>query len=360
MHKLHGKRILILVLLASTALLSSCLNNGTDPTLNRYNGGVWVVNEGIFGTDNTADLSYWIPGQSVENNIFSSTNGRDLGDVLQSASIGTGGALFNGSFYLVVNNSNKVEIINPQTAREQATVSGFSLPRYLTQVQDEKLYVSEWVNFGQQGRISVVDLNTNTRTDSIALNGEYPERILLIDNILYVAAAGFSTTTRLHRININTDDTLTSIALPGVPVGLAQDADGDLWVQTIGDDYLVEILPATGEITEQIPLTITDPRAGGFSNANGNLTTNGGGNVLYFQYNWGVYRFAPATDDAPVEIIDRNFYGFGVQPSTGMLFAAEALNFTSEGRAIRFDATAFTPIDSVNVGLTPNGFVFTN
>src|SRR5438046_54540 len=60
---------------------------------------VYVVNEGNFSSGNSGISLYDPATQQVVQNYFAAQNGSSPGDVAQSLSY------YNGSFYLVVNNS---------------------------------------------------------------------------------------------------------------------------------------------------------------------------------------------------------------------------------------------------------------
>ena len=56
--------------------------------------------------------------------MFFQTNGTPLGDVVQSIT------QFNNNAYVVVNNSNKIEVIDITNFSSIATITGFTSPRY--------------------------------------------------------------------------------------------------------------------------------------------------------------------------------------------------------------------------------------
>jgi len=48
--------------------------------------------------------------------------------------------IINGKAYLVVNNSSKIEIINPKTFKSIGTITGLRSPRYIIKQAPIKLY----------------------------------------------------------------------------------------------------------------------------------------------------------------------------------------------------------------------------
>ena len=91
--------------------LTSC-NDNDDPTplpKGDYEKGFFISNEGNFGTPN-ASITFMAKDMlQPSHNVYSSINNHALGDVLQSLT-------FNDDYaYLVVNNSNKIEVVDRYT-----------------------------------------------------------------------------------------------------------------------------------------------------------------------------------------------------------------------------------------------------
>ncbi len=88
------------------------------------------------------------------------------------------------------------------------------------------------------------------------------------------------------------------------------------------------------------------------------LVINGEKDRLYYTYQNKVYEHATtATSLKDAPLLKRGFYGFGVDPVTGILYGGNAGNFTTDGWVIRFQPNG-TKIDSFQVGVAPNGFTF--
>src|SRR5690606_34856792 len=134
------KRINQLMILAFTAFIVSCNSddNGDLPGVEGdYADGVFVLNEGIFNASN-ASVSFISSSGEIQNHIFESVNGRMLGDVAQNM------ILTDELAYIVVNNSNTIEVVNRGTFESIATISeGLQNPRYI-EIHNNKAYVSNW------------------------------------------------------------------------------------------------------------------------------------------------------------------------------------------------------------------------
>ena len=85
----------------------------------------------------------------------------------------------------MVNNSNKIEVVNANTFASEHTIQGLSLPRYFVTL-DGKGYVTEWVNYTDPGRVTIIDLENHTAGESITTDYG-AENILAHDGLLYVS-----------------------------------------------------------------------------------------------------------------------------------------------------------------------------
>jgi hypothetical protein len=113
----------------------------------------------------------------------------------------------------------------------------------------------------------------------------------------------------------------------------------------------VRINPAnnTVETTFNFPSLSSSPQ---------DLVINGAKNTLYYTFDGKVYRMNVADAALPTSsLINRNFYGIGVDPQDNVIYAADARDFVSDGKVIRYNTNG-TAIDSFGVNIAPNGFHF--
>src|SRR5262245_4125380 len=128
------KYLFSIAIVAFSFTFSSC--DDENKAKGDFQTGVFVVNEGNF-LDADGSVSFIHPSEAVTQDLFGTVNdGRALGDVVQSMTI-SGDLAF-----VVVNNSNKVEIVNANTFQAIHTITNVKLPRYFTTLNG-KGYLTE-------------------------------------------------------------------------------------------------------------------------------------------------------------------------------------------------------------------------
>lgn len=337
-----------IVVLAAFALLAGCRKDKPEepekePVVLGNNGGVYITNEGNFGWGNATVSYYDNASGAVVDDLYEPANGGALGDVCQSMT------LFNGKAYLVLNNSNSVVVVDPGTFVANATITGFVSPRYMLPVSNGKAYVTDL-----HGTIAVVDLANNTIAGHITCPGSTEELVLAYGKAFVTDQEG----DHVYVLDTATDQVIDSIAI-GTPSGsIVEDANGKLWVLSSG--YMDQGLPAALHRIDPITHTVEQrfdlPSVG----SPWRLTIDGTHSTLYY-LNGGVYRMSITATDLPgtafVPAAGRNFYGLGVDPASGVVYAADAVDYVQRGVVYRY-ASDGSALNSFPVGIIPGGFHF--
>lgn len=348
------------VLLAFAAFLASCertTDSQPQPVVPTGSGNnVYITNEGAFTAANGSVTLFDKTTKTATTDLFQNSNSRPLGDVVQSMTVN------NNLGYLVVNNSNKVEVVNLPSFRSAATISSLQQPRYLVATSQAKGYITEWISTSSAaGRVTVIDLNTNAVLGTLPTGG-YPEKPLVYNDIVYVPNSNDNTITVINSIQQKVVATITVSDGPG---SLVADRNGSLWVLCSGitryggaPDYPV-LSSTPGALIRFSPGTFTQqtvlPFAAGVSP--GDLRISPDGSQLYYRAGRGEYRLDIAATSLPATpLIRRGFYGFNVDPADGTLYGCAA-SYTGASRTIRYrpDGTA---IDSFATGIGSNGAAF--
>ncbi|MEJ8801036.1 DUF5074 domain-containing protein [Pontibacter sp. H249] len=321
--------------------------------------GVFIVNEGNYGTP-TGSLSYLSDsaGHTVQNDVFKKANSnRPLGDVVQDM------VIFEDRALIVINNSNKLEIVDAYTLKTQGVVN-LAQPRYAAVLNKNKAYITEWVKYGEPGRVAVIDLNGYTVTKTITV-GQMPEQLKIVNGRLYVAVSGDN---KVVVINTNTDAIETTLDVADSPRELEVDVRNNLWVLSSGKtvynpDWTVDyskttpgalsLINTAGDAAVSSTMTF-----GSNQSSPGQLTVNGTKDRLYFNYNGKTYSQQISNNTlSTTPILDRSFSGLGIDPETGNIYGSDNNGFSGDGTVFVYKPDG-TKVNVFKVGVGPNGFVF--
>jgi len=348
---------LLLSALAIVFALSSCEKSEDEPK-GEFENGTFITNEGTWGNSN-ASVSFISEKGEVKESIFKEINGYAIGDVLQSMTI-------DGDFaYLVVNASNKVEVVNSYTFTTEGVITDIESPRYLVE-ENNKLFISQW---GKNGAVEVVDAKTFSIIKIIEV-GFGPEGIIDVNDEIWVAnSGGFGSDKTISIIDVNSLEVSEIITLEGDdPKNMVVDSEGDVWVLCSGHitynadwsvasetpSMLIEINASDKSIKKSIVLSATvHPNHVKINDAKNKIYYGGGYGVS------GIFEISTSATTAPTEaFIEGNYYGFNID-EYGHVFGAIAPDFSSNGEVKEFD-TSGKEIVNYTAGVGPNGVVFNN
>ncbi len=215
-------KFLSIHLFAMTALivLTSCREDIDLSDNNLKPEGIYIINEGSFGSS-TGDVSFFDPDSlKITNNLFFNANGAPAGDVVQDMLI------HDTLGIIVVNNSNKIRIVNINSFKLIKDIS-VTMPRRIVRASSAKAYISCWNGF-----LQILDLQSLTISGSVVMPELYPEGMLVLGNRVYVAlSSGFDwgvvdgAHRRIALIETITDSITGSIPSGYNPLELAYDED---------------------------------------------------------------------------------------------------------------------------------------
>ena len=329
---------------ASALLLASCSNDDAiekDVPLGAYDNGILVLNEGNFGTPN-ASVSYISNDFSVVNDLFVIENSnKKMGDVGQSISFSDDKA------YIVLNNSNVVEVVNRYTFKSVGTISGnLKLPRYSV-VLNGKLYVTN------NKTLSVFDAKTFAFIETILIN-KVTEKIVAANGKLYVTNGAYGTGSSVTVINPSSNNAMSTISVEN-GVNSIEEKNGSVYVLCGNADKtkLFKINTTTDTATSIESTTLKKA-----------LNMDIDGDKIYYTKGTGVYAMAlnaTTFSETPLfSVADNNFstfYGFNV--IDGKIYSADANGFTADG-VVKIFTTTGTELKTITVGRGPNSFYANN
>lgn len=338
-------------------LLTSCMKweYGLEEEFDTSSSGegLFICNEGNFQYGN-ATLSYYNPEtREVENEVFYRANAMRLGDVAQSMTI------HNDRGWVVVNNSHIIFAIDLETFREVGRITGLTSPRYMHFISDNKAYVTQiWDN-----RIFIVDPQRYAITGYIevprmSMEQGSTEQMVQLGKYLYVNCWSYQN--RILKIDTETDTIVAELEVGIQPTSLALDCRGKLWTVTDGGfdgspygyetPALYRIDPETFTIEAEFKFKRGD--------APSEVQINGAGDTVYW-INDDIWAMSVEAERLPVRpLLDSRgtiYYGLTVDPTSGDVYIADAVDYTQQGKIYRYSAEGEL-IDEFYVGIIPGAF----
>lgn len=323
--------------------------NGAEEGLS----GVFVVNEGPFN-QGSGSLSLYDPKtKNVTQGLFESTNQTPIGNIFQSMTA------TQDHFILVANNSGLVRITDEKLTLTN-TIDDLVSPRYAIQSGPSVVAISDW----SSNAVHFYDENDWSELGSVSTNTG-PDRMLLDPsngNLWVVNSGGFSTDSTVTRINAASRTAIADVSTAGRPNSLVRDVNGDIWVLCGGTKDFNDpnnneqgaLIRFSPEGNEQQRLVFSDASA-----SPSNLNVSPDGENLYWTSPGGIFSMSITNNELPTSPqATGSFYGLGVDPSTGEVYASDAKDFASNGEVVVYSAEIATKLHTFEAGIIPANFTF--
>jgi YVTN family beta-propeller protein len=346
--KMLAKALVPAVLILAIFLSLSSCKPEDERVYGSYERGILIVNEGLMNAG-TAEITYYNPAtKQTQQNIFGAANSnRALGDVAQSMTY------YNGLYYIVVNNSNKIEVVDMEF-KSVTAFENIQQPRYL-QFAGGKCYVSSWGNGGQ---VYVLSPTTGSLIKTIA-TGSGSERMMLIDGMIYVAnSGGWGHGTTISVINTGTDEVEQTIEVGDNPIDMVLDNENMLWILLAGkyNDIwtevtgagLVKINPRTNQKVLTVDFAISTGTAV-------SLCTDG--QILYYLYNGGINRMGTNMGVAPASPFILGYF-YKLYLNNSKFYACDPGNWQTSGKVYGINPVTGVGTDTITTGLIPSFILF--
>lgn len=314
------------------------------PYYKEKGGKVVISCEGNFGWGNASISVYNTKTNQVFNNVFNTQNNQPIGDVLQSSS------LFNGDLFLVVNNSNKIEVIDTSNFSIKGTITGLVSPRYFLGITPSKAYVSDL----HSNKITIVNPSNFQKTGYIDVSA-WTEQMILYNQYVYVAQKG---TNQVLVIDSQNDMAIDSITVGREPNSLVLDAFNNIWVLCSGG--VNETTPSLCLINTINNTVIKELVFNSINQSPSNLQIDTSKTNLYYINN-GIYKQSISLNniDYNSKILQTNgiFYGLGINPFNSEIYISDAIDYIQQGKVYRY-SNSLELIDSFSTGIIPQDFTF--
>ncbi|TSJ37224.1 YncE family protein [Mucilaginibacter corticis] len=331
--------------------------------------GMYVLNEGNMGS-NKASLDFLdLQTGKYHQDIYEQANPtvvKGLGDV------GNDLGVYGGKLYIVVNNSNKVEVVNANTVKRIGQVNIQNCRNII--FNNGKAYVSAFLGVvgdpkAPNGAVYEIDTATLQITRKVTV-GRQPEELAIVNNKIYVAnSGGYSPPNYERTLSVVDLNTFTEIKRIDVGINLEKvkpDAYGNLYVTSRGDYYTV---PPDLFVID----TKTDAVKKDFKMPVSNFYIKGDTAYMYavaFSYTTGQNTISYSMIDVKTEtVINKQYitdgtnqqikvpYGIAVNPLTGEVYVTDAKNYVTPGTLYSFGTDGKKKF-SVTTGDIPGHFTF--
>jgi hypothetical protein len=161
--------------LFASLLLIGCAKEDSTNFAGDFSNGFFILNEGTFNFGNASLDFYYSNKDSLADNVFQKTNQASLGDVAQSM-IRT-----NKYLIMVVNNSQKIEVLDINTLKRVKTITGFDSPRYIYMLDTARALVTELYN----KKVHIVDIEKGVIEQSKEAFG-WGEKMISVQNNIWI------------------------------------------------------------------------------------------------------------------------------------------------------------------------------
>lgn len=350
----------LLLLLIPLFLLTSCRDNDPivdsevpqkpDVPTNPSNKlkGFYVLNEGNMA-QNKASIDYYdYATNSYERNIFSKANPDLVGGL---GDVGNDMGVYGSKLYVVVNGSNKVEVLDVDTGKRLKEIK-INSGRHITFYKG-KAYLSTYLGKigdpnAPKGLLAEIDTTSLSITRTVEV-GRQPEELVAYNDKIYVANSGgysppdYETTISVVDV---ADFTETNRIEVGVNLHrLKLDDEGDLYVTSRGDYFdipsrLFVVDTKTETIKKTFDLAVSD------------MTIHKGIVYMYsteFSYKTGKNTITYSMLDTKTEtLLDGSFiseagkklieipYGIAVDPENDDIIVTDAKDYVTPGNLYCF------------------------
>jgi YVTN family beta-propeller protein len=320
--------------IALTAFIFSCSKDDTPPPVTPVvKSGVYVLNQGLFGANNTTLTYYNFTSSTPTTDYFRNVNGFGLGDT------GSDFIIYGGKVYIVMNVSGYVAVANTLSALFLDTIdfknAGVNRGPENIVASGNKVFVSS-----TDGTVAVID-TTTLMIEKFITVGSNPAQMVVAGNNLYVSNTGgfsayFDSTVSVIDLNSLTETRKITVGIN--PGSITADIAGNIYVACTGDysavgPKIVKFSLITNKVIKSIDIAAVTIRF--FMNS---LLTTGGylgaANVgILSTDDLSAIRPSFITDGTTIE----NPYGLDIDPVTGDVYVGDAKDYVSSGQVFCFD-----------------------
>jgi DNA-binding beta-propeller fold protein YncE len=336
----------LIICLITIIFISCAKNQENGPESFLAGNGVFILNEGNFTWGNGSLSYYSYDSAKVYNELFLNINGRPLGDVPNSM-------VLNGNkAYIMVNNSGKIEVVNTNTLKSEATIKNLISPRNMAVVSSSKAYVTSMYS----DSVVILNLTDNSIEGYINLR-RTSESIVISGDKAYIS--NWVGGREVIVVRTSDNKVVDSVQVGPEPESMVLDRNKMLWVLCNGGWARTNFAELTGinTTTNSVEKRLIFPTKQASPSC---LLIDGTGESLYFLEK-GVHKMSITSSSVStvplIPEIGHYFYKFGVNPVNGDIFITDARDYQQNGMLLYYSNTA-TFISSHSTGIIPGLLCF--
>ncbi len=347
---MYRNKIFLLSFVLFITILSCKKNDNTPTVTPSVTTGVYTLNQGLYGQNNTMLTYYDFASTTPTTDYFKNVNGFGLGDT------GSDFIIYGGKVYIVINVSGYVAVADAASAKFKDTID-FKNAGVNRGPENIVGFGSNVFVSSTDGTVAVIDTTTLAINKFITV-GSNPAQMAVSGNNLYVSNTGGFSPTYDSTVSVIDLTSLTETAKITVginPGSIAADNSGNIYVACTGNyGSVVPKIVKVALSTNQVILS-ADTAAGTIRYYNNTLITTGG---YLGAANVGILNPADFSAVRPSFVTDGttliNPYGLDIDPATGDVYVGDAVDYISSGNVYCFDKTGKKKFNfSTSPGISP-------
>lgn len=342
-------------------LLVGCSDDLLNDSIGSGDGQVLVLNEGNFFPANGSLTLYDPDSKESTLRAYLDANSEEFQGIIQS------GTLAGEDLFIVKNNPDEIEILDPVTLKSNHVISLGEreiTPVHVVRLNDEKGYLSSLDLGRDNGRVFILNLQEQTVEEEWIDVGNNPQQMLIVGNRLFVANSGFGNDNRVSVVDTQTDELLTHITVGAGPSRLELDSDNRVWVLSSGLEAYDESFARDPENDQPGQVDLIDPsgpthlatiETGGFPTAFALDPLNGAAWVVNSDQVQQIDMETLSLDEE--QAIHESYNGIGFYLQGGEIYLAENPSYDQNGRVIVYSLEG-AAVDTFATGVAPKDFLF--
>ncbi len=346
-------RLLISMLIMVPALIISGCLDGTDDNGGTISlTGVYVVNEGNFGQGNGSLTIYNPQTNQITQNAFELANERPLGDVPNDM------IFFDNRGYIVVNNSDRLEIVDLDDLKSETSVS-FTGSRSPYRISIDPIRNLAFVTHLYDNAVSFIDINGPTITREVQVGNNPTGLIAMLDRV-FVLNSGFGNDSTMSIIDIASGSIEKTVTVGHGPMEIVADASGIIWILCTGQfgDWTDPSDQGTPGSLYRFFVGNDDAERWTEFTSRPSRMSLGPDEYIYVVTDEGVDKVSMIGMNAREQIIPGSFYGIQSDWFHARLYVSDAGNFVSPGTVYAYTLGGQLT-DSFTAGIIPGRILFT-